>query len=152
MMKPKIGVGALALFASLATLRAYAAEPVLHYEPAVTQLSGTVQLERHYGPPNYGASPLSDAVLNVPVLVLDAPVTVQGNPPDPRGGLALDGTTYPDVARVQMTFAIPGINVRSLAGRHVTVEGKLFEKVSAQNFTDVVMDVQGLAPSIRAAP
>ncbi len=151
-MKPKIGIGAFALFASLATLRAYAGQAVLHYEPAVTQLSGTVQLERHYGPPNYGASPLSDAVLTVPVLVLDAPVTVQGNPPDPRGGAALDGTTYPNVARVQLTFATPGTNVSALAGRHVTVQGKLFEKVSAQNFTDVVMDVRGLAPSVRAAP
>ena len=146
-MKFKVGMVGFAGLASLALFQARAAQPALHYEPAVVQLSGTVQLERHYGPPNFGGTPRSDAVLMVPVLILDSPVMVQGNPPDPRGGPALDGTTYPSVARVQMTFGTPGTATSTLNGRHVTVRGKLFEKISAQNYTDVLISVDGLAAS-----
>ena len=151
-MRFNMGIIGLAGFLSLHILPAYASQPTLHYKPAVVQLSGTVQLERHYGPPNYGASPRSDSVLTVPVLVLDAPFTVQGNPPDPRNGPSLDGTTFPNVARVQLTFPTPGTAISSLGGRHFTVRGTLFEKISAQNYTDVLLSVEGLAPSVRTAP
>ena len=151
-MRFNMGIIGLAGFLSLHILPAHASQPTLHYEPAVVQLSGTVQLERHYGPPNYGASPRSDSVLTVPVLVLDAPFTVQGNPPDPRNGPSLDGTTFPNVARVQLTFPTPGTAISSLSGRHFTVRGTLFEKISAQNYTDVLLSVEGLAPSVRTAP
>ena len=123
---------------------AHADEQVLHYEPSVVGLTGTIRMERHFGPPNFGQTPQTDRVETVPILILDRPVTVQGSPGSP------DGDSYSHVTRVQLVVAIPGGNdLSGFAGKHVLATGRLFEKVSGENFTDVLLDTQqiGLAPS-----
>lgn len=124
---------------------ATAEERVLHYEPVVVQLSGTVKIENHYGPPGFGATPKTDRVLAVAILVLDSPVNVVGNPPDPRSRLQLDSTSFRAVTRMQMVFETPGTNTRALDGEPVTVRGMLFQKVSGENFTDVLVNVQSVS-------
>jgi hypothetical protein len=123
------------------------AATVLRYEPKVEQLTGTVKMERHYGPPNYGENPQTDSVLIVPVLVLDAPVTVQGSP----AASGLDTTTYPHVTKMQLVFSKPGTPVKAFNGEKVTVTGKLFEKVTGGDFTDVLVMVEGITPGVSQA-
>ena len=135
----------LGLGVVLSICQASAEDRVLHYEPAVVELSGTVKVEGHYGPPGFGSSPKMDRVLYVPVLVLDAPVNVVGNPLDPRSRLQLDGTSFHAVTRMQMVFDTPGTNTRALDGEPVTLRGTLFQKVSGENFTDVLVTVQSVS-------
>jgi len=120
---------------------AHADEQVLRYQPAVVHLTGTVRMEQHYGPPNFAPG---SRIETVPVLVLMRPVTVRGNPGSPA-----DGDSYQNVTRIQLVLAEPGGNnaLSAYAGTRVQATGRLFEKVSGENFTDVLLDVQqiGLA-------
>ena len=135
-----LGVVALiGLFASAA----HADEQVLQYEPSVVGLTGVIRMERHYGPPNFGASPKTDLVETVPILILDKPVTVQGNPRSPA-----DSDSFSHVTRVQLVVAGPGGNdLTGFLGKHIVAKGRLFEKVSGENFTDVLMSVQEVVPA-----
>jgi len=109
-------------------------------------LTGTIRMERHYGPPNFGASPKTDLVETVPILILDKPVTVQGNPGSPA-----DSESFSHVTRVQLVVAGPGGNdLTGFLGKHIVATGRLFEKVSGENFTDVLLDVQQIGPAAGA--
>ncbi len=132
-------VAVIGLFASAA----HAEEQVLQYEPSVVGLTGTIRMERHYGPPNFGASPKTDLVETVPILILDKPVTVQGNPRSPA-----DSDSFSHVTRVQLVIAGPVRNdLSGFLGKHIMATGRLFEKVSGENFTDVLLDVQQIGPA-----
>lgn len=135
----------LAGLSCLAAVGAQAAEQQqVRYEPTVVRLSGVVKLERHYGPPGFGTSPATDRQVSVPILVLDAPVTVLGTPPNPRERIHLDADTFRNVARMQLIFDTPGTKVGGLEGEHATFTGTLFQKLSGENYTDVLMAVQGV--------
>jgi len=135
----------LVAFTCLTGAGAQAAEQrQVRYEPTVVRLSGVVKIERHYGPPGFGTSPATDRQVSVPVLVLDAPVTVVGNPPNPRDRLQINGDTFRNVARMQLVFTTPGTKIGGLEGEHATFTGTLFQKVSGENYTDVLMSVQGV--------
>ena len=110
---------------------AYVDEQMLRYEPSVVNLTGTVRMEQHYGPPNFAPG---SRLETVPVLVLARPVTVQGNPGGP-----VDGDSYQHVTRIQLVLARPGgsSELSAYAGRHVQATGRLFEKVSGENFTEI---------------
>jgi len=139
-----LGVVALiGLFASAA----HADEQILQYEPSVVGLTGVIRMERHYGPPNFGASPKTDLVETVLILILDKPVTVQGNPRSPA-----DSDSFAHVTRVQLVVAGPGGNdLTGFLGKHIVAKGRLFEKVSGENFTDVLLDVQQIGPAAGAS-
>jgi len=135
-------VALIGLFVSAA----HADEQVLQYEPSVVGLTGTIRMERHYGPPNFGASPKTDLVETVPILILDKPVTVQGNPRSPA-----DSDSFSRVTRVQLVVAGPGRNdLTGFLGKRIVATGRLFEKVSGENFTDVLLDVQQIGPAAGA--
>ncbi len=136
----------LAAFSCLVVVGAQAAEQQqVRYEPAVVRLSGVVKIEKRYGPPGFGTSPATDRQISVPILTLDAPVTVVGNPPNSRERLTVDGDTYRNVTRMQLVFTTPGAKVGGLDGERATFTGTLFEKVSGENYTDVLLSVQGVA-------
>ena len=117
---------------------AHADEQVLRYEPAVVNLIGTVRLEQYYGAPNFAPG---SRVETVPVLVLERPVTVQGDPASPP-----DSKSFHHVTRIELVVATPGGNaaLSAYAGKRVQATGRLFEKTFATNFTDVLMMVQGM--------
>ena len=141
-MKHMTKAGAAALITLFAGV-AQANEQVLHYEPAVVGLVGTIRMERHYGPPNFGQTPHRDMVENVPVLILDTPVTVQGNPSSP-----MDGDSFSHVSRIQLVIAKPGAtDLSAYFGKPILATGRLFEKVSGENFTNVLLDVQRIGPA-----
>ena len=57
----------------------------------------------------------------------------------------VDGDTYRNVTRLQLVFTTPGTKVGGLDGERATFTGTLFEKVSGENYTDVLLSVQGVA-------
>jgi hypothetical protein len=113
----------------------------LQYEPSVVELSGTVVLEEHYGPPGFGEDPRTDAVELIAVLVLDAPISVEGDA-DPQ---SLNQSSHMDVSRVQMvrTYADPPF--APYAGKHVVVSGALYEGHTGHHHTDVLITVERIA-------
>ena len=67
-----------------------------------------------------------------------------GNPPNPRDRVQVNADTFRNVARMQLIFTTPGTKIGGLEGEHATFTGTLFQKVSGENYTDVLMSVQGV--------
>jgi len=126
---------AFALLLTLQAFRGEAATTVLRYEPAIVQLTGTVVLEEHFAPPGFGEDPKADSRELVAVLVLDEPVSVQGDPPN----AGFNPTSYPDVRRVQLVRACTHPRFSPYAGKHVVVSGTLYEGFTGHHYTDVLV-------------
>jgi len=116
----------------------------LQYEPAVVQLTGTVRFEKHYGPPNFGGSPRTDSQVTAPVLILENPIDVEGSRAVIGDPMPLNGTSYRGVTRLQLVTAGPSKALAQFDGKHVSISGSLFQKISAQNYTDVLLTVTEL--------
>ena len=144
-------LSALATLVSITQARAQQ-QPVLRYEPAVVELSGTVKLERHYGPPNFGESPRTDAVYTVPILVLKTPVTVQADSPSPRMPVPVNSQTFHNVTRMQLIFGTPSTNIAGLHDEPVTVTGTLFQKITGGHYTDVLVQVKAFSLGAPRSP
>ncbi|MEE3627272.1 hypothetical protein UCD39_25365 [Nitrospirillum sp. BR 11752] len=130
-------LGAMSMVALMgAASVASAASRSLHYEPAVVELTGTVVVEDHYGPPNFGETPEEDAKLRVPMLRLDAPVDVAG---DPHSDTNL--SSFEDVDQMQIVL-VQGRSVDGFIGKHVTVTGTLAEKLEGGDFTQVLITMR----------
>jgi len=113
----------------------------LQYEPTVVELRGTVALEEHFGPPCYGESPQTDSVELIAVILLDEPVSVEGDA-DPQ---SLNGTSYMDVRRLQLVRPYSDPPFSPYAGKHVVVSGTLYEGFTGHHHSDVLIHVQGIS-------
>ncbi|MBB6250414.1 hypothetical protein [Nitrospirillum iridis] len=120
---------------------ANAASRSLQYEPAVVELTGTVVVEDHYGPPNFGETPQEDAKLRVPMLRLDASVDVAG---DPHSDTNL--SSFEDVDKMQIVLT-KGRSVDGFIGKHVTVTGTLTEQLEGGDFTQVLITMKTIKPA-----
>lgn len=135
-MKSKIALRWFAAIAiGIAPIALDAAE-VLHYEPARVRLSGNVEIEGFWGPPNFGEDPDHDRIELSPILLLDSPVDVIGDPND-----ELNFETVRSVTRMHLVLK-SSRQVRDLAGHHVVVEGTLFHAITGHHHTDVLMTVE----------
>jgi hypothetical protein len=114
--------------------KSFAAEP-FHYEPETVQLSGNVAVEEHYGPPNFGETPAIDKKEGVIILNLDAPIDVT-----PGSQSSANVSSFNDVQHIQL-LGQQTLQLMHLGGRHIILRGRLFEKQSGENFTDVLMNV-----------
>ena len=83
----------------LPLLGATAQDRVWRYEPAKVELQGRLTIEQKYGPPGYGENPDTDQGVQIPVLLLSAPIDVQGDPQSD-----LNQETVRGVQRVQLVF------------------------------------------------
>ena len=54
----------------------------LHYGGSLVTLSGKVQLQTFFGPPNYGENPATDSREIQAILLLEKPICVEANPKD----------------------------------------------------------------------
>ena len=113
----------------------------LQYEPAVVELRGIVALEQHFGPPCYGESPQTDSVELIAVILLDEPVSVEGDA-DPQ---SLNGTSYTDVRKLQLVRGYSDLPFSPYAGKHVVVSGTLYEGFTGHHHTDVLIRVETIA-------
>ena len=136
----RIGLSALAVAMSATVALANSGVPEeLSYEPSVARLSGTLVVEDHYGPPNFGETPDVDKVEKTLILRLDKHVVVRA-----RTGDSVNGDTFDDVSSVQLIST--GMKLTDQIGRHVTLEGTLFEKQNGEHFTDVLLSVRKFVP------
>ena len=111
----------------------------LHYGPAVVELTGTLVLEEYFGPPGFGEDPKTDSRELYAILVLDAPVSVEGVPAD------LIDKTYPDVRWVQLVRGIADPPFSPYQSMHVIVSGTLYGRHTGHHHTDVLLIVQSIA-------
>jgi hypothetical protein len=118
--------------------RADAAEQTYPYWPAVVKLTGTLIFERRYGPPGYGNTPDKDEKLEVPILFLDAPITVEAAQNDPN-----EYETETDVTEVQISM--PAEDLKKYLYQSVTVEGRLSERRTGYDFAPIIIDVENLS-------
>ncbi len=118
---------------------ASAGEP-LHYGPAVVRLSGIIVIEAFFGRPNYGDDPENDEIERSPILVLDEPVVVEG---DPDGDF--DSESEDDVRRVHLVIIDDALWAKKW--RHVVLEGTLFHSHTGHHHTRVLMRVNRLISS-----
>ncbi len=106
----------------------------LRYEPAIVQLSGKVIVQDHYGPPNFGETPQTRE--KVPILELNRSIATEA---DEKGSINRDA--FSNVSRVQL-IGLRTLSAVAPAGRHVRLQGTLFEKHTGHHYTDVLMNVQ----------
>lgn len=111
----------------------------LSYEPAVVELRGKLITKWYYGPPNYGEDPITDSRELLPILVLDHPVNVRGNP-DPEAGP--NKVSVENVRDMELVLTIPHKN---MIGKKVIVKGTLFHGFTGHHHTDVLMSVQEIS-------
>lgn len=110
----------------------------LSYQPAVAEVKGTLRIKSYYGPPNYGENPETDAKEALPILILDSPVNVRGNP-DTKAGF--DQESVEDVREIQLVLTMPH---KELIGKTVVIKGMLFHAFTGHHHTDVLMNVSSI--------
>jgi hypothetical protein len=108
----------------------------LSYEPVVVELAGRVVLEEHFGPPGFGKDPKTDLKGLLAFLILDEPVSVEGDPGD-----AINQTRT-DVRRVQLVST--DIRFLRYEGARVAVSGTLFGRHTGHHYADVLIFVEML--------
>ncbi len=111
-----------------------ASNPIYHYEPAISKLSGTIETEIHYGPPNYGENLNTDRPEKIYVLSLQSPITVEANKDD-----VLNARTFENIYKLQIFSGSNEVNLGPLVGRKTRLTGKIFQGVSGHHHTDVLM-------------
>lgn len=109
----------------------------LPYEPTVVELRGILEIQMEFGPPNYGEDPATDARLEVPMLLLESPVSVRGDPYDQT-----DNATVTNMRKLQLIFLSGAEDYRHLIGKSVAVAGTLSEAMTGHHFTPVVLTVK----------
>lgn len=110
----------------------------LSYQPTVVELKGTLSIKTYYGPPNYGENPDTDAKETLPVLILEKPLNVRGNP-DPKAGF--DRKSAEDVREIQLVLTMPH---KEFIGKALLVRGTLFHAFTGHHHTEVLMDVRSI--------
>lgn len=108
----------------------------LPYEPKLVALSGTLQAEQRFGPPNYGEDPKTDMKMRILVLHLGAPVGTCGEP-----GNQVNPDSLTNLQEIQLIVE-PGLSYDSLVGRRVVAQGALEQATLGPHFTKVVMNTK----------
>jgi len=124
----------------LPLLGATAQDRVWRYEPAKVELQGRLTIEQKYGPPGYGENPDTDQRVQILVLLLSAPIDVQGDHQSD-----LNQETVRGVQRVQLV--LEATSYRRLVGKNITVKGTFFRAITGHQYTDVVMNVLNVRES-----
>lgn len=145
-------VAAAATFGPLFLATAAPAGPACHnYGPAPVALTGMVTSLQVSGPPGYGATPKTDAIVQVPILQLSPAICVDADPSNP------DNTAEQNVNSVQLMFQPGGPQFRAeLTGTSFVVSGTLAHGSGPEHISPVVLTVtdmqQVLAPVEPAPP
>jgi hypothetical protein len=109
--------------------------------PSVT-LVGSLVVEVHYGPPNYGETPEVDRLERAYVLVLDEPVTVVGDTAAAIGADNPGTISRIKVSKVQLAGVLYCDPTKNLVGRRIQAIGKLFPSHTGHHYTRILLDVE----------
>lgn len=110
------------------------------YEPALTELTGKLVLRDYPGPPNFESVEAGDQRQQAWILVLDAPLCVDG---DPTSDINTDSVA--DETEVQLALTAESPSLKSFRERRLQVSGRLFAAHSGYHRTAVLMTVDSLS-------
>ena len=113
--------------------KSWAAPPCLQFDGDPVTLAGVITLETFFGHPNFGENPKTDSRETQAILVLTKSICVGANP-------ATNGDDAENQFKVTLV-PTAGVNLKSLEGRSVTVEGALFHANTGHHHTPVLMQV-----------
>lgn len=100
-------------------------------------MSGEVVFRKFFGPPGYGEDPEEDKLETAIILILSAPINIEGNPND-----ALNSKTQKNVEELQLVISSEKMEGQILSGEIVTVKGYLFTGHTGHHKTKVLMIVK----------
>ena len=106
---------------------------IVHYEPSIVQLTGTLRECICPGPPEYENIELGDAPEHIFILTLDHPVHVRELAPKK------DFLDEPEDNVTEIQVAASSREAQQLLGEHVKISGTLFHAITAHHRTEVVM-------------
>lgn len=114
---------------------AFAAEPCFHYAEEI-KLSGYLEVRTFFGPPNYGENPKTDSRLVQTLLFLDNPICTKASQDE------MGEKDQPEVT-LRTESASPAL--AGLAGKHVTVTGRLEHAETGHDNTPLILSSVKLA-------
>ena len=106
---------------------------VVHYEPSIVQLTGTLKECICPGPPEYENIEMGDAPEHIFVLMLDHPVHVRELAPKK------DFLDEPEDNVTEIQVAASSREAQPILGKHVKISGTLFHAITAHHRTEVIM-------------
>ncbi|MBF8263933.1 MAG: hypothetical protein HW387_1598 [Parachlamydiales bacterium] len=106
---------------------------VVHYEPSIVQLTGTLKECICPGPPEYENIEMGDAPERIFVLMLDHPVHVRELAPKK------DFLDEPEDNVTEIQVAASSSEAQPILGKHVKISGTLFHAITAHHRTEVIM-------------
>ena len=106
-----------------------AAEPCFHYAQEI-KLSGYLEVRAFYGPPGYGENPKTDSRLRQDILFLDEPICTKDNR-DEMG----------EKTQIEVTLRTesPSSELTGLAGKYITVTGRLEHAETGHDNTNLIL-------------
>ena len=115
----------------------------LFYFPSVVRLQGKLISVSKYGNPTYGAEPDKDAVVEIPILILQKPIRVRDNPQSSAKHESMTNVSF-----VQLIFSDEsGATLKRYLDQQIVVAGTLAIGNRSGQFTDVVMTVKAVNPT-----
>jgi len=146
-MKLKYLLPLLTVFA--ASTASFAAEQ-LRYAPAVVALTGTILLEDHFGPPNFGESPATDETISAPFLILDTPVDVIADKMSTSQPDTTNTASFHNVRKMHLSLSgdetLDAVRIVANNKQKVLVTGTLYQSHTLHHFTDVLITVKSVEP------
>lgn len=106
-----------------------------YYEPAISVLTGKIEMENFWGPPGYGEDTLIDMKENCATLVLEMPIDVAADSSNEFNESAKE------IGIIQLASTK---DLNAYSGKRVTLKGKLFGAQTGHHHTPVLMDVTSI--------
>lgn len=129
----------LILLIALLALPAFAANQVLHYEPKVVTLSGTIKFETFPGPPEYSNISEGDEAETYPFLLLDHPIDVFPIAKEDIDGNGINETEK-NVRIVQIAVTKGNATWLKLKSKkHICITGTLYHSHTAHHKSRVLI-------------
>ena len=115
----------------------------LFYFPSVVRLQGKLISVSKYGNPTYGAEPDKDAVVEIPILILQKPIRVRDNPQSSANHESMTNVSF-----VQLIFSDESdATLKRYLDQQIVVAGTLAIGNRSGQFTEVVMTVKAVNPT-----
>ncbi|MEQ9298520.1 MAG: DUF4431 domain-containing protein [Cyclobacteriaceae bacterium] len=111
----------------------------LLFEPAVSEIEGTLIKKSFYGPPNYGETPDKDMIEDVLILELEHSINVHQTKKDLEEGDA--NHTIFNVNSIQLHTFTHKIDLKPYLNERIKLSGTLWAAQTGHHFTPVLMTV-----------
>jgi hypothetical protein len=129
----------VACFLGIALGASTSAARCLAYEPTPVALEGKLTSRLVPGPPGYVSVARGDHPETIYILVLDAPVCVNGSPSNP-----MNSKSHARVTEVQLVDR--GFSPARYLDKRVRVSGSFFGAHTRHHRTPIVLNVKGIRP------